>query len=175
VGGADAKTQGDDDPSRRKEKGRMTEPIICGVDGSVDSRVALDVAARFAERLGARLVIAHVVDYTDVPYASAARLGGVVPPIDIQAVEEAQKDEAEQLLAQVAEEAGLADTERRIVMGFPAERLSNLADDVGALLIVVGSRGRGGLKTAILGSVSNSLVGIARCPVLIVPRGASER
>jgi nucleotide-binding universal stress UspA family protein len=41
-------------------------------------------------------------------------------------------------------------------------------------LIVVGSRGRGRFKAALLGSVSNSLVGLARCPVLIVPPGAAE-
>jgi nucleotide-binding universal stress UspA family protein len=41
-------------------------------------------------------------------------------------------------------------------------------------LIVVGSRGRGRFKAAFLGSVSNSLVGVARCPVLIVPPGAAE-
>jgi nucleotide-binding universal stress UspA family protein len=40
-------------------------------------------------------------------------------------------------------------------------------------LIVVGSRGRGRFKAAFLGSVSNSLVGVARCPVLIVPPGVS--
>jgi nucleotide-binding universal stress UspA family protein len=41
-------------------------------------------------------------------------------------------------------------------------------------LIVVGSRGRGRFKAAFLGSVSNSLVGVARCPVLIVPPAAAE-
>jgi nucleotide-binding universal stress UspA family protein len=41
-------------------------------------------------------------------------------------------------------------------------------------MIVVGSRGRGAFKAAFLGSVSSSLVGVARCPVLIVPPGAAE-
>jgi nucleotide-binding universal stress UspA family protein len=40
---------------------------------------------------------------------------------------------------------------------------------------VVGSRGRGAFRSAFLGSVSNSLVGVARCPVLIVPPGAEVR
>jgi nucleotide-binding universal stress UspA family protein len=69
--------------------------------------------------------------------------------------------------------AGLADAERRVVVGFPAERLAELADEEDAELIVVGSRGRGAFKAAFLGSVSSSLVGIARCPVLIVPPGAA--
>lgn len=153
----------------------MAKTIICGVDGSVDSEAALDVAARLADRLGERLVLAHVVDYTQVPYASAARFGGALPPMDIAAVEEAQKRDAEQLLARVASDAGLAGVEQRVLMGFPAERLADLADEEDGLLIVVGSRGRGALKTAFLGSVSSSLVGVARCPVLIVPPGVSER
>jgi nucleotide-binding universal stress UspA family protein len=42
-------------------------------------------------------------------------------------------------------------------------------------LIVVGSRGRGAFRSAFLGSVSSGLVGVARCPVLVVPAGATER
>src|ERR687888_334827 len=53
-------------------------------------------------------------------------------------------------------------------------RLADLADEEDAELIVVGSRGRGRFKAAFLGSVSNSLVGVARCPVLIVPPGAGQ-
>ena len=67
----------------------------------------------------------------------------------------------------------MPDAERRVVVGLPAERLADLADDEDAELIVVGSRGRGRFKAAFLGSVSNSLVGVARCPVLIVPPGAN--
>jgi len=78
------------------------------------------------------------------------------------------------LLEQIAAEHGLGDAERRVIVGFPAERLADLADDEDAELIVVGSRGRGRFKAAFLGSVSNSLVGVARCPVLIVPPGAAE-
>jgi nucleotide-binding universal stress UspA family protein len=156
----------------------MAETIICGVDGSVDSRAAVEVATQFAERLGARLVLAHVVDYAHIPYAAAARSGGMGPRLDVaavEAVEEAQEEVAEQLLARVADEAGLEDAEQRVLMGFPAERLADLADEEDASLIVVGSRGRGAFKAAFLGSVSNSLVGVARRPVLIVPPGVAER
>lgn len=105
----------------------MSRAILCGLDGSPDSRAALDVAAKLSEWLGSRLVLAHVAEVAHVPYAAAY-------PI------------------------------------VPAERLADLADAEDAELIVVGSRGRGAFKAAFLGSVSNSLVGVARCPVLIVPR-----
>jgi nucleotide-binding universal stress UspA family protein len=90
----------------------------------------------------------------------------------------ATRDEHEKagarLLEEIAAEHGFGDAERRVVVGFPAGRLADLADDEDAELIVVGSRGRGRFKAAFLGSVSNSLVGVARCPVLIVPPGAAE-
>ena len=85
-----------------------------------------------------------------------------------------QEEAGAQLLGQIAAEQGLDDAERRVLVGVPAERLADLAADEDAELIVVGSRGRGLFKAAFLGSVSSSLVGIARFPVLIVPPGAVE-
>lgn len=55
----------------------MAGTIICGVDGSLDSRAALGVAAALAERLGSRLILAHAVEYAKVPYDVAASLGGL--------------------------------------------------------------------------------------------------
>jgi nucleotide-binding universal stress UspA family protein len=74
----------------------------------------------------------------------------------------------------MAGQANVETAERRVVSGFAAERLAELADEAAAELIVVGSRGRGGFKGAFLGSVSTSLIGVARCPVLVVPPGARE-
>ena len=76
-------------------------------------------------------------------------------------------------IGQIVATAGL-DAECRPAVGIPAERLAEIADEVDAELIVVGSRGRGAFRAAFLGSLSNALVGVARCPVLIVPPGATE-
>ena len=54
----------------------MGGSIVCGVDGSADSQAALGVAARLAERLEARLVIAHVAEVALVPYAAVRRYEG---------------------------------------------------------------------------------------------------
>jgi nucleotide-binding universal stress UspA family protein len=87
---------------------------------------------------------------------------------------DADTEASEALLDHIVAETEVDDAELRTMFGIPAERLAELADDEEADLIVVGSRGRGAFKAAFLGSVSNSLIGIARCPVLVVPRGVTE-
>ena len=155
------------------ERRKMTSSIICGVDGSTASERALAVAAQLADRLDLRLVLAHVLDHAYSPYAAVGPLGAGVMTRPVAMVNvEAYEEAGEQLLTRLAEEAGLAQAERRVASGFPAERLADLADEEKAEMIVVGSRGRGAFKAAFLGSVSSSLIGIARCPVLVVPPGA---
>jgi nucleotide-binding universal stress UspA family protein len=151
----------------------MSASIICGVDGSPDAEAALRVAAQLADRLQLRLVVAHVAEPAYVPYAAAVPFGG---PAGYAVIEEtgSQEENAARLLEKILAAAALRDAEPRATVGVPAERLADLADEEDAALIVVGSRGRGAFEAAFLGSVSNSLVGVARRPVLIVPRGATE-
>jgi nucleotide-binding universal stress UspA family protein len=153
----------------------MNRSIVCGVDGSADSEAALTVAARLADRTGARLVLATVVEPQLGPYAEAGviGLGGVArtPLADVLAQ---QVRAGERLLDELAAQANVEPDGKRVVPGFAADRLADLADEEDAELIVVGSRGRGAFKAAFLGSVSTSLIGVARCPVLVVPPGATE-
>jgi nucleotide-binding universal stress UspA family protein len=147
----------------------MNDTIICGVDGSPASDAAVQVAAEIAQRIEGRLVLVNVVGRLAVPYAAAAPMGGVAPdPISITR----SKDAAATLLEEAAAGIGLDDVETRVVIGLPSERLAEVADEEGADLIVVGSRGRGSFKAAFLGSVSTSLMGVSRCPVVVVPPGA---
>ena len=148
----------------------MKNAIVCGVDGSPESQAALGYAMDLAERLGTRLVLAHVVEPTPATVAAVGRDAGRMPSTFATMSE--REAEGERLLDEVAEAAGSDHAEQRVVTGLPAERLADLADDEGAQLIVVGSRGRGPLRSALLGSVSTSVIGLARCPVLVVPPGA---
>ena len=157
----------------------MDRPIICGVDGSPDSRLALRVAANLARRFGAKLIVVNVVAAPRDPvvptlaYAPMARPVGSMPPMTARRTDY-DVEAAEAMLERMLDEEELRDADPQTVVGDPAERLADLADDEGAELIVVGSRGRGAFKAAFLGSVSNSLIGVARRPVLVVPRGAAE-
>lgn len=132
--------------------------VVCGVDDSDGARRAAKVAAELSERLGARLVLAHVAPPPTIPGAS------VVP----HAQEELLHREyaaAEKLLGTFAGEAH----ELRVAYGDPADALADVAREEGAALLVVGSRGRGGFASAVLGSVSNELASHAPCPVVVVP------
>jgi nucleotide-binding universal stress UspA family protein len=62
--------------------------------------------------------------------------------------------------------------EVRLIEGAPPEAILEAADREGAELLVVGSRGRGRLRSAVLGSVSRELASRARCPAVIVPSRA---
>lgn len=66
------------------------------------------------------------------------------------------------------EEAGGHVTEAHLRLGRPDEQIVRVGEEVGAGLIVMGSRGHGGLRRALMGSVSDSVVRHAHCPVLIV-------
>lgn len=147
---------------------RVQRSIVCGLDGSDGARVALRVAARLANDFGLRLVVAHVVQPQPVtrgPGPTAGQLAAL--PL------EALVAGGEALVCRILDEERLDEAERRVVLGFAADRLADLADDEAAELIVVGSRGRRGFKAAWLGSVSADLIGVARCPVLVVPPGAA--
>jgi nucleotide-binding universal stress UspA family protein len=71
-------------------------------------------------------------------------------------------------LAQTAAALGLANAETRAVEGSPGHTLCALADELSATTLVMGTRGRGGIKRAFLGSVSDYVVRNATCPVLVI-------
>jgi nucleotide-binding universal stress UspA family protein len=143
-------------------------PIVCGVDGSRDAQVALRFAAQLARQLAVQLVVAHVVR-PPLPTPRLEPGAGHLTGIPLEALLAG----GEALVDRVLEEEQLGDTRRRVVAGYPAARLADIADEEAAQLIVVGSRGRGSFKAAFLGSVSTDVIGVARCPVVVVPRDAA--
>jgi nucleotide-binding universal stress UspA family protein len=159
-----ARRECDGDPPIREEQ-TMNGSIICGIDGSDESRAALRVAAELARELGLRLVTAHVS--TPDVYASGMELE---TPLIVPAPGPSRM--GEELLERIAELEAVPQAERRALYGLPAERLADLADEEAGRMIVVGSRGRGAFKSAFLGSVSSDVIGLARCPVLVVPPAA---
>jgi nucleotide-binding universal stress UspA family protein len=107
----------------------MAGTILCGVTDSPEARGAAELADALSERLGLRLVLAHVVD--------GIRVVGVEE--SLTAVQGRQG--GERLLRAVARDLGAGrELELRLAHGERAERLAQLAGEEGADLIVIGSR-----------------------------------
>lgn len=143
----------------------MASVIVCCVDDSDGARNAARVAGVLAGRLDARVVLLHVAARTTAPGVSVAPRGQ-------ERLAESERQAGAAILADVARDAGLPDsTELRVEIGDAAGRARAVAAETEAVLLVVGSHGRGGVKRALLGSVSRSLAGNAPCPVVVVPPG----
>jgi len=67
---------------------------------------------------------------------------------------------------------GTGTVEVHLLRGAPDEAIVRPSDTLGAGLVVLGSRGLGGIRRALLGSIAESVVRHARCPVLIVRKDA---
>lgn len=143
-------------------------PIVVSVDDSDGSAAALDVAAELAAALDAKLILLHVAPRTEAPGVSTA-------PGGQQRLREAELEDAHVILGRIAADAGIGDVEQRAEIGSAPDRIVAVCEEVGASFVVLGSRGRGGLRSAVLGSVSNSVASSAPCPVVIVPPHAAEQ
>lgn len=131
--------------------------IVVGVDGSNSSARAVAWAARQAKLTGAEL---HAV----AAWNWAATYGYVpVGDFDWEAETLTMLDG---VLDKAVHAGRLASVHRHVSEGHPAQVLLDAAD--GAELLVVGSRGHGGVAGMLLGSVSQHLVAHARCPVVVV-------
>lgn len=132
--------------------------ILCGVDESPGAVEAVRVAARLSERLGLRLVLAHV--------AGGYRLAdGAEGLTSIQA-----RQGATRLVERVTRELRLDQkAEQRSEVGDPAEELGRIAAEERADLIVVGSRRQGWWRRKLLSGLARDLCATSPCPVVVVP------
>ena len=135
-----------------------------------EGREALRVAAELARAGGARLRAITVLDPKRAGEQSRAGAGlhGDIDPAEAPAARERLEEEAE--LREAVDALGDdIDSELDFLFNDPADGLLAAARHVD--LLVMGSRGRGPLRAAILGSVSHSVSRQAPCPVVILPRG----
>ena len=141
--------------------------LICGVDGSDTARRAAATALRLADRLGDRLVLVHVIPARPAMAPATVPIGA--HPVGLADMHEVNRIEAETAFASVGTDVAPASADRVIEHGDAASRLSAVASEKDARLIIVGTRGRGIASAALLGSVSAELSGRAARPVVVVP------
>ena len=162
----------------------MGSTIVCAVDSDDDEwRRPLLVGDDLAQRLGQPLIVAHVAppgflsaggpapgsDHLVIgPAPTVPYPYPVAPAAELEEVRDAARRRVEQLLArcgvngaqvEVALDSSVADGLRQIAAARDAE------------LLIVGSRGRGSLHAALLGSTSHALAADAPCPVVVCAPG----
>jgi len=145
--------------------------ILLATDGSQDAALARTTAVDMATTTDSEL---HVVTVAPGHPSYDVNIPQVVEQLHTQA-EKVLEEQAEKI-----EQAGGKVAQRHLKIVDPmgerhrAQQILRVAEEIGAGLIVIGSRGRGGVRRALMGSVSDSVVRHAHCPVLVV-RHEKER
>lgn len=154
---------------RSGKNGRAAiKSILVAVDGSPNAQRALETAIDMAKGMDAELRIAHVVFVPTLAWSMGVP-GSAVPT---EQIEEDAEEAGRALLdkaVKFASESGLAGAKPELVTDLvsPAQGIVQLAEHDGVDIIVVGTRGNGGFKKLLLGSVANSVLHYAPSSVLV--------
>jgi nucleotide-binding universal stress UspA family protein len=136
--------------------------IVAAIDASPAAQLVLEAAIRQARTSGARLEVVHVFQ----------RLSTVYSVEDVYMSEDEKLAEAERKhvwegASETLEGSGI-EWARIDLEGYPPDVIVDHTEHVGADLIVMGNRGRGGLSSLLLGSTSRAVLHDAPCDVLVV-------
>jgi nucleotide-binding universal stress UspA family protein len=142
----------------RKEGPMAT--IVVGTDGSKGSKAALSEGFDLAKRLGTKVLVVAVTAQT------SDLLGGSVYKHKVSE-HLARARTALDAARAMAEEAGV-EAEFEVFDGDAAEEIATIAESRDADLVVVGTRGHGGIAGSLLGSVSADVVRRSKRPVVVV-------
>lgn len=127
--------------------------IVIATDGSPSAMEALDAGLELAAEQGSPVTLVHVITKSELHRGPA--------------FEHAEQDDVLREAAAAARKLDI-DPELKLLSGDPADEISWLAESREADLVVIGSRGRGTVQGAILGSVSKAVLAASTRPVMVV-------
>jgi len=142
----------------------MTKTILVPIDGSPQSERALEHA--LSEFPDAEVTVLNVIDPAAAAYDSPMAAG----PVGVEEWYENAEEAAEEIFEtarEMAEEYG-KDIDTATEVGQPARTITDYAEDEAFDQIVIGSHGRSGVTRILLGSVAETVVRRAPCPVTVV-------
>jgi nucleotide-binding universal stress UspA family protein len=151
--------------AEEEKSGKLVKTILIATDGSERNRTAVDEGLKIARVFGSRVWAIYVVDtsvFAPVQYGTA-----MAGPGNME-VNRELNDEAQQVASRIRDRAGEIPVSVVIREGKPAAEIIRFAAEKKADLIVIGSRGKGGLERLLLGSVADEVVRTAPCSVLVV-------
>jgi nucleotide-binding universal stress UspA family protein len=145
----------------------LYKKILVALDGSKHANNALLAAIDLAEKYSSRLVLLTVFNPVYIKKDMV-----IQTPQDTREFVEAQRPFHEKVLVEALEKSKKINPKLKVAtkmeMGKPAEKIIETAKNGKFDIIVIGSRGLGGIKQLLLGSVSDKVADEAPCPVLIV-------
>ena len=150
--------------------------ILLATDGSREASLAARTAAELAEKTTSELHLVHVFGITPwypvypettTPEWVAQEQNPMLKD-DLQRTSEQRAREILDTEVEKARSAGATVAQAYLREGGVAAEIVTLAEEIGAGVIVMGSRGHGGIRRALMGSVSESVVRHAHCPVFVV-------
>ena len=143
--------------------------ILVPIDGSDHSLKALDYAIEFAHRFSADLHIVIAYSLTEETYHLIQR---ALPRSMAESYQRDVKERNVQILTKAVEHAKSVyphfTITQILIQGRPADKIVEIANTRQIDLIIMGSRGIGGIKGALLGRVADRVADHAPCPVMIV-------
>jgi nucleotide-binding universal stress UspA family protein len=153
--------------------------ILLAADGSTEAKLASQTAADLSQKTDSELHVIYVLDVAKVGLSMAVLYSEATDPEGVKLPDPVQEEELERSAKQEGREVLEAEVERvrsaggtvaqpHLRMGEVEREIVHLAEDLGAGLIVMGSRGHRGMRRALMGSVSDSVVRHAHCPVMVV-------
>ena len=140
----------------------MYSKILLAYDGSKASARALEQAKRISIAFGSKLEVLHVFSYTGF------QIGEAFIPVPQNYAKDFYSY-SEQIVQQARDQiADLPNAKATLMQGLPAKVILDYADEINCDLIIIGSRGLGGIRELVLGSVSHNVVQHAKVPILVI-------
>jgi len=147
----------------------LIKKILVPIDGSKSADAALDFALDLAEKYSAEIMITTVFD---APSPSLLAQGKIFTPISTENYIEKLTNFHKEILIEALKKSQKVSPKlqvsKKLLQGRPADKIVETAKEGVFDLIVIGSRGLGGIKELLLGSVSDRVADKAPCPVLII-------
>ena len=136
--------------------------VLLATDLSEETNVLAETAASVAKHSGAKLSIVHVMEHVPVVYGS----GEFSIPLDMNLEDQLSKN-ARRVLTVIANRVGVADEDLYIAHGSLKKEIIELASQLEADLIVVGSHRHSGIEF-LLGATANAILHTGKCDILAV-------
>lgn len=140
----------------------MFTTILVATDGSDQSKKAMEFARELSQTYSSQLEVIHVFNYPSFILGEAIVQGPAY-------LLKEQQDYSNQVLAEANQWIeSIPGAKVTLLQGPPAKAIIDYAVDNNSDLIVIGSRGLGGISEFVLGSVSHNVVQHSKIPVLVV-------